>query len=40
MFSDDTFRWFQGLHDDSSRAYFVAHRADYDTHVAGPLIAL
>jgi len=40
MFSDDTFLWFQGLHDDNSRAYFVAHRTDYDTHVVGPLLAL
>ncbi len=40
MFSEDTFRWFEGLIDDNSRAYFVAHRADYDAHVVGPLTAL
>ena len=40
MFSATTFRWFDGLLNDNSKAYFVAHRADYDAHVVGPVLAL
>jgi uncharacterized protein (TIGR02453 family) len=39
-FSPDTFRWFEGLEADNSKAYFTAHRETYDLAVRGTLEAM
>ena len=39
-FSERTYVWFDGLNLDNSKAYFVAHRAEYREFVAEPLNAL
>lgn len=39
-FGPDVHRWFTGLEEDNSKAYFTAHRETYDTAVRGQLTAL
>ena len=39
-FSPTTFAWFDGLLGNNSKAYFAAHRGDYDAAVVAPLQAM
>lgn len=39
-FSDKSFRFLRALARNNTRAWFQAHRQDYDTHVRGPFLQL
>jgi uncharacterized protein (TIGR02453 family) len=39
-FGPAAFAWFAGLEADNSKAWFHAHRPEYDAEVRGPLVAL
>ena len=39
-FPDEGLVFYEGLEADNSKTYWTAHKADYDTHVKGPLLAM
>ena len=39
-FPDEGLVFYEGLEADNSKTFWTAHKADYDTHVKGPLLAM